>query len=135
MTKDTLIAAASTLLATATFVNPASAESCNRPAPVGVSTVVEIVSYDLVEGLSEAAYMEAVRATIPFLCAQPGFVRRLLSKGEDGRWIDYAEWEDLEKARQASERAMQDPALATFMSAAKPETMDFRYLTVQHRIE
>lgn len=122
-------------VATATFTDPALSLSVPRAAAPGLARVVEVVRYTLTAGVSREQHLEAGRAIVPFLCAQPGFVRRVHSEGEDGLWIDFVEWESLEQARQAAERGMQEPSLAAFFQSIDLEKMDFRHFIIQNRIE
>lgn len=124
------------VFAMAAPLSSAQALECERANDVvNEGTVVEVVTYKLREGLSEDDYLKAVEATFPFLCKTDGFVRRALSKGEDGTWVEFVEWTNLDAAKAASELAMSEPTLADFMSAADMETMTFNYYDIAYRID
>jgi hypothetical protein len=132
MTPSTLLIA---IALTAGTTLPVQAQKCDRSTLPPTSAIVEVVRYQLAPGISDQAHLDAAAAITPFLCAQPGFVRRVLSKGGDGLWIDFIEWESAEFAAASAERAQSEPAVAPFLQSVNPETMDFRYLNIQRTID
>ena len=78
----------SALSLSATHVHAADCGNANPPKP----TIVEIVTFKTNTGISDADFLKTVAATeTSFLCKTPGFVRRTLSKSEDGTWFDYVD--------------------------------------------
>ena len=77
---------------------------------------VEVVTFRLVAGADDAAFIEAARATEAPLAGQPGFLRRRLVQAADGQWTDWVEWRDAASAHAAAEAMMAEPAFAPFMA-------------------
>lgn len=77
---------------------------------------VEVVTFRLVPGAEEAAFLDAARATEGPLREQPGFLRRRLVQGGDGQWTDWVEWRDAASAHAAAEAMMGNPAFGPFMA-------------------
>jgi hypothetical protein len=120
---------------TACTAMPALAQTCDRSTPARTPAIVEVVRYQLVPGISDQAHLDAAGATVPFLCTQPGFVRRVLSKGEEGVWIDYLEWESATLAKASAARAQSEPSVAPFLQSVNLETMDFRYFDIRQQMD
>jgi len=89
--------------------------------------VAEIVTFRLVAGSTAEAFVDAARATEPLLQAQPGFLRRRLTRGADGIWTDFVEWRDLPAAHAAAEAVMQAPAFAPFMALIDGPSVTLRH--------
>lgn len=77
---------------------------------------VEVVTFRLVAGASDTAFIEAARATATPLRNQPGFLRRRLAQGADGQWTDWVEWRDAASAHAAAEAMMAEPGFGPFMA-------------------
>lgn len=97
----------------------------------GSLPVAEIVTFRLLPGIGEAAFVETARALESFLHAEPGFVARRLSRGDDGLWTDHVQWSDLEAAKAAALRVMSHPDAAPFMAAIEPESVSMRHETLR----
>ncbi len=93
----------------------------------GDGPVAEIVTFRLAEHIGDAHFLEAARDTEAFVRAAPGFIARRLTRGEDGRWTDYVEWESRASARAAAERIMADPGTAAFIAAIDPGSIEMRH--------
>lgn len=78
--------------------------------------VIEYVTFTLVPGADEAAFLTAARGTEALVRRQPGFLSRQLSKGPDGRWTDAVTWASLADAEAAPPAVMADPDFAPFMA-------------------
>lgn len=78
--------------------------------------VIEYVSFTLVPGTTEAAFLDAAHGTEALIRRQPGFVSRRLSRGPDGQWTDAVTWETLAGADAAAQAVMADPDFAPFMA-------------------
>lgn len=81
------------------------------------TNVVEVVQFRLVPTVSEADFLLMAETASDYLKSCSGFVRRHLSKGDDGVWIDYVEWSNLSAAKAAAETFCQQPSLNGFMQA------------------
>ena len=104
---------------------------CLAPADMarggGDGPVAEIVTFRLAEGIGETQFLDAARGTEVFVRAAPGFIARRLSRGDDGRWTDYVEWDSLASAQAAAARIMAEPGAADFIGAIDPESIDMRH--------
>jgi hypothetical protein len=104
---------------------------CLAPADMaraaGDGPVAEIVTFRLADGIGDARFLDAARATEAFVRAAPGFVARRLTRGDDGRWTDYVEWDSLASAQAAAERIMADPGAADFIGAIAPDSIEMRH--------
>lgn len=90
-------------------------------------TVIESVTFKLVDNMSGDRFLDCVQPTNDFLKSAPGFVRRCLSVGEDGTWIDHIEWTSLEQAMAASQRLMEFDKAQPFMAAIAPDSVITRH--------
>ncbi|MEP9351428.1 hypothetical protein [Xanthobacter sp. KR7-225] len=79
--------------------------------------IIEIVHFRLNAGSSEEEFLVEAEKASQFLKSRQGFVRRHLSMGGDGVWIDHVEWTDIEAARAAAGAFMKVPALGAFIAA------------------
>lgn len=79
--------------------------------------IIEIVHFRLNAGSSEEEFIVEADKASQFLKSRPGFVRRHLSMGDDGVWIDHVEWTDMEAARAAADAFMKVPSLGAFIAA------------------
>ncbi len=79
--------------------------------------VVETVTFTLNAGTSREAFVRAAEAMNAWVAAQPGFVRRRLSRTEEGTWIEHIEWESMEAARAAAAGIGAAPDAGPFVSA------------------
>ena len=103
---------------------PPEARAGGTAAP---QPVAEIVTFHLLPGTDEAAFRSAAKATAAPVAAQPGFLRRSLSRDETGLWTDYVEWADRQSAEAAMQAVMQLPEFAPFSAAIDAEGMVMRH--------
>jgi hypothetical protein len=69
--------------------------------------VLELVVYQLREGVSREQFLGTNDAVSSWISQQPGFIsRELVYDAEGDRWVDVIWWETLEQAQAASERSM-----------------------------
>lgn len=80
------------------------------------TTVIEYVTFTLVPGADETAFLAAAKGTEGLVRRQPGFLSRQLSKGPDGRWTDAVTWASMAEAEAAPQAVMADPDFAPFMA-------------------
>jgi len=92
--------------------------------------IAEIVTFRLMPGTKEAAFLSAAKATAAPVAAQPGFVRRSLSRDETGLWTDYVEWADMPSAEAGAQAVMQMPEVAPFLSAIDPNSMEMSHRAI-----
>lgn len=89
--------------------------------------VAEIVTFRLMPGTEEATFLSAAQATAAPVAAQPGFLRRSLSRDKTGLWTDYVEWADMPSAEAAAQAVMQRPEVVPFLSAIDPDSMEMSH--------
>lgn len=90
--------------------------------------VIEVVLFELNDGVSPESFIASAAATEKKVRQYSGFIKRQLSQGENGHWVDLVWWESLEEAHQAAEDIMKDTSCAPFMQAIKPDTMQMFHL-------
>jgi hypothetical protein len=106
---------------------PADARASGSAVP---QPIAEIVTFRLMPGTKEAAFLSAAKATAAPLANQPGFLRRSLGRDETGLWTDYVEWADMPSAESAAQAVLQLPEVAPFLSAIDPNTMEMSHRTI-----
>lgn len=90
-------------------------------------TTFEIVTFPLVDGADETAFLGAAGRLNERLRTMPGFRRRWLGRGEDGLWTDVVEWDDLATAKAAAAAFPSLPEAAAFGAM-----IDFSRTRMQH---
>jgi hypothetical protein len=123
--RPTSFAAFAFLSLSAAFAAPDA--RAGGPAANPAGPVAEIVTFRLVPGVTDDAFLDAARATEAAVAAQPGFLRRTLSRDETGLWTDHVEWASLEQALAAAEAVTQLPEFGPFAGA-----IDLSGLTIRH---
>ncbi len=78
--------------------------------------VIEAVSFKLNANVSDADFVAASKAVDHFVESCDGFIRRRLSKGEDGQWLDHLEWASMEQAKKAGDAFLKNKDLAPFIA-------------------
>jgi hypothetical protein len=111
-------------LALTILLAPAEAARAEAPAP---GPVMEVVSFRLVPGTSDAAFLAAAQATAAPLQGQPGFLGRHLTRAEDGTWTDHVLWSSLPQALAAADQMMAEPAFQPFMALIDGPTVTMRH--------
>jgi hypothetical protein len=89
--------------------------------------IIETVTFKLAAGTNETTFREAIPATLDFAAQCPGFVRRVLSQGPEGWWLDHLEWTSLAAADAAGKAFEADPRNHAFMQSIDPATMNMRH--------
>ncbi len=96
--------------------------------------VAEIVTFTLIKGTTDAAFVALSQTTEAFVRAQPGFVARWLSKGADGRWSDYVIWQDIEAATAAAAQFHDQPFCGPLMAALDKDSVQMRHEPIHWRM-
>jgi hypothetical protein len=112
-------------LAMTLFLAPADAARAGSSADD--SPVMELVTFRLVPGVADTAFLAAARGTEAPLRKRPGFLSRSLTRGSDGLWTDHVLWSSLPEAMAAAEAMMAEPAFAPFMAAIDGATVTMRH--------
>ena len=106
-----------------------------RAQGAGAGPVAEIVTFRLVPGTDEAAFLDAARGTEVAVRAQPGFVARRLSKDEAGLWTDMVEWQSLASAEAAARAVMAEPAFGPFAAMIDMDNLTMRHAPILFRMD
>lgn len=89
--------------------------------------VIEVASFRLREGVDEAAFLDADAAVqveaAPFC---PGFVRRTMTRGDDGGWAVHTMWGSTEMADEAAVQIAEHPAGRRLASLIDESTLERR---------
>ena len=86
--------------------------------------MIEILSFRLVEGADEEAFVPAdKRVQTEFAYQQPGLLRRTTARGPDGDWVVIDLWRSPDDADAADSGWEQDIAAGEFMSFVDRSTM------------
>jgi hypothetical protein len=89
--------------------------------------VMEVVTFRLNSGVTDAGFLDAAKGTEAMVAAQPGFVRRSLLRDDAGLWTDTVEWQSLAQANAAAAVLNVDPAFAPFGGAIDLNTMQITH--------
>jgi antibiotic biosynthesis monooxygenase (ABM) superfamily enzyme len=79
--------------------------------------VIETVMFRIIDGVREDDFLSAAEQSNEFVAACPGFVRRRLSREENGAWIDHVEWASMADAKAAAARIGADERARAFVRA------------------
>ncbi len=96
--------------------------------------VVEMVLFELNEGVSVEEGKQAMKALDEFVSQMPGFISRKLSVNEEGQFLDLVFWTDLASAKKASEEVMKREDMVKHFSVINQETMTFKHFDVIHSL-
>lgn len=79
--------------------------------------IVEVVSFKLNDGVSETDFLKTIPPTSKFIMSLDGFISRRLSCDDSGTWLEHVEWENMDKAKAASDAFMKEEGLMPMMQA------------------
>ncbi|MDW3195589.1 MAG: hypothetical protein R8G66_24650 [Cytophagales bacterium] len=96
-------------------------------AKMNETKIVELVLFNLNDGVSLEEGKKAMKALNEFVSQQAGFVSRKTSVAEDGQFLDLVFWTDLQSAKAASEKAMQEQSIMPHFSVINQESMTFKH--------
>ena len=99
------------------------------------SSVLEIVSFKLIEDADEASFLKAAAGTETVLRDRGALVRRYLVRDANGTWTDVIEWTSMEAALTAAEAVMSHPDFAPFGALIDNDTVDMRHADIRWRME
>jgi quinol monooxygenase YgiN len=92
--------------------------------------VAEIITFRLTPDSDETAFLAAARATAAAVAAQPGFLRRVLSRDDGGLWTDHVEWADRASAETAARAVTALPEFRPFVGFIDLAVMNMRHARV-----
>lgn len=85
--------------------------------------IIEAVTFKLKQGVTPERFVETAERANVFITAQPGFIRRRLSRTEDGTWNEHVEWETMAAARAAAAAIGKSPDTRSFLDAIDGPTV------------
>jgi hypothetical protein len=98
------------------------------------ATVIEMVLFNINEGITtEFAQKELIKIN-DFLVNQPGFVSREISLSDTGQFLDLVYWTDMDSAKIAAEKAMQDPEFLKICRIIDEKTELFKHFHIFNEI-
>ncbi|MEM7345239.1 MAG: hypothetical protein AAF485_13450 [Chloroflexota bacterium] len=89
---------------------------------------LEVVTFKLNESVAEDEFMQRARGLESWLQQIDGFIKRELSKNEEGLWIDILHWRSLSEALSAAEQIMAAPEGQAFGSLIDPESINMMHV-------
>ena len=93
--------------------------------------ILEVVLFRAKAGVSDDQVLQGSAQIQPWLAGAAGYLKREVSKGEDGQWVDLVHWRSLAEAQQAAEQLMAEPTAAAFMSMIEPESITMLHVQQQ----
>jgi hypothetical protein len=93
------------------------------------TTVIELVTYKLNQGIDKSALNDSHSKVNDFLKAQQGFLYRSLSEDKNGLLHDIVYWQDMNCAEQAGKAFEQSAACASLMSITDTESVTMQHMT------
>ena len=99
-------------------------------------TVVEIVTFKLMEGVSVEAFRPLDEAVeLQHVAKQPGFISRESAAGDEGDWLVIVHWRSATDADASMARFMSEPAAEQFMSKIDASSMSMKRYTLTRQPE
>ncbi|MEM6454613.1 MAG: antibiotic biosynthesis monooxygenase [Acidobacteriota bacterium] len=92
---------------------------------------IEIVTFRLRDETSIADFLRAASDLRVFLEAAPGFLRRRLSRADDGSWIDHVEWASRQAAEDAAVAIGRAPEAHAFIAAIDGASVILRHARLE----
>ncbi len=93
--------------------------------------VIEVVEFKLNDGVDAETFIKAANDTVEFVESLDGFIKRSLSQGEDGIWMDIVEWRDMASAKSAAEKFPQAEEAKALCSMIKMQTAKMQHLKIR----
>lgn len=93
--------------------------------------VIETVTFKLNAETKHSDFVAAAIKTVRWVEQQPGFIQRRLSVCDDGTWIDYIEWNNMDAARAAAAGISKEPDNADFLEAIDGSSVKLRHSIVE----
>ncbi len=107
---------------------PSSRSSCPTIARVTTDRVLELVVFELTEGVSREQFLGTVDAVSEWARQQPGFLSRELSYAEEsGRYVDVVYWDSMEHAVAADAASRSSEACSPMFALIELESALFAH--------
>jgi len=94
------------------------------------TTIVEMVTYQLKEGINKKQIEATHDRVNTFLKQQDGFLYRSLSQDENNLWVDICYWKDMNDAKSASDAFMASPAGQSLIDLCDMESVIMRHMPI-----
>jgi len=94
------------------------------------ATVIEMVLFRTNEGIKPEEAKTELKKLNDFLTKQKGFISRKTAVADDGQYLDIVYWTDLNTAKAASDKAMQDPDTLKVFNIIEQKTMLFKHFEI-----
>jgi hypothetical protein len=94
---------------------------------------LEVVLFRAKAGISDEQVLKASSEIQRWLEGAAGYLKREVSKNEEGQWVDIVHWRTLAEAQQAAQQLMADPSAADLMSFIDPESVSMLHLARQQQ--
>jgi predicted enzyme related to lactoylglutathione lyase len=102
-----------------------------RHSGSSLPSILEVVLFRAKAGVSDEEVLQGSAQIQPWLAGAAGYLKREVSKGEDGQWVDIVHWRSLAEAQQAAEQLMAEPTAAEFMRMLDPESITMLHVQQQ----
>ncbi len=96
-------------------------------------SMMELVTFKVKTNTPPAQFAAASAPVTTWVQAQPGFLSRALSQGDDGTWFDVVFWESAATAQAAAQQFMVDLGQSDFMALIDPESVKMTHAPVVSR--
>ena len=94
------------------------------------ATVIEMVLFNINEGVTiEFAQKELIKVN-EFLAEQEGFISREISISNNGQFLDIVYWADMNSAKAAANKVMQNAELLKIFSIIDEKTQVFSHFEI-----
>lgn len=106
-------------------------EVCNETlTEAREATAIEIILLKTNDGINQSEFRKEINKFDDFLLKQKEFVSRILATADDGQYVDVACWTDLEIAKIAFGKMMQEPFVENLESMIDSETESVEYFKI-----
>lgn len=97
--------------------------------------ILEVVLFRAKAGVSDEQVLQGSAQIQPWLAGAPGYLKRTISKDDNGQWVDVVHWRTLAEAHQAAEKLMAEPSAVAFMTAIDPESVTMLHVQQQQTFD
>lgn len=99
-----------------------------------MATIMELVTYNLKDGVTKADIAQTEQAMNQFLQQQEGFIYRSLSHDEYNLWHDTVYWRDMTAAKAGGEAFMASEAGQALAALINMDSCKMRHMEVQSEV-
>ena len=97
--------------------------------------IIEMVLWNAKAGVSVEDAKRSITQLNDFVKIQPGFISRKTSQAADGQFLDLVLWTDLNSAKTAAKKAMENESLIEVFSKIDQEDMLFKHFEIFNQME